>query len=184
MQFGAKGDGSTDDTSAIESALAAAEAAQVPLYFPPGHYMVSSELVINTPGTVVEGAGRTQVTIESTAYPDSVFQIMSADNVTLSGINFLNSQPKTVVAMDPAHRFLGEPERERNAGVVVNNSDNVDIHDISSENFIQTVVLLGRRRIQNNYNNYSATNASQVAFNPQDQQPSGYYDGWHPRHRQ
>lgn len=43
--YGAKGDGTTDDTVAINAAKAAADATGGILYFPVGHYMVSSKLL-------------------------------------------------------------------------------------------------------------------------------------------
>jgi Pectate lyase superfamily protein/SMP-30/Gluconolactonase/LRE-like region len=48
--LGAKGDGSTDDTDAIRSAVAAHRA----LYFPSGHYVVSDTLILR-PDTVLVG---------------------------------------------------------------------------------------------------------------------------------
>lgn len=47
--YGAKGDGSTDDTAAIQAALNTV-ANGVTIYFPPGTYKVSSTLVIPNPG--------------------------------------------------------------------------------------------------------------------------------------
>lgn len=42
--YGAKGDGVTDDTEAIQAALYAAEEQKVPLYIPAGHYRVSKTI--------------------------------------------------------------------------------------------------------------------------------------------
>jgi len=54
--YGATGDGTTDDTSAIASAIAALPAAGGVLYFPPGTYKTSGGFTISTP-CVVLGAG-------------------------------------------------------------------------------------------------------------------------------
>jgi hypothetical protein len=51
--FGAVGDGVTDDTAAIQAALVASRQ----VYFPPGNYLISSALQPNTGHTLV-GAGR------------------------------------------------------------------------------------------------------------------------------
>jgi hypothetical protein len=44
--FGAVGDGATDDTAELQAAIDAAVVAQVPLYIPPGRYLISSALNI------------------------------------------------------------------------------------------------------------------------------------------
>lgn len=56
--FGAKGDGATDDTSAIQAAIAAiASAGGGTVYLPPGTYLISSALAIAKGGTTILGAG-------------------------------------------------------------------------------------------------------------------------------
>jgi hypothetical protein len=68
-QFGAKGDGSTDDTSAINSAFSALSTLGKPLYFPAGTYMVresssGSGYAILNPGVSFYGDGMTLSTIK------------------------------------------------------------------------------------------------------------------------
>ena len=56
--FGAVGDGTTDDTSAIQAAINAVEAAGGGIvYLPNGSYKTTSELVIDTAGTKLVGDG-------------------------------------------------------------------------------------------------------------------------------
>ena len=53
-QYGATGNGTTDDTTAIQNAINAAGAAGGVVYFPPGNYLVSSTLkwtAVTSPGT-------------------------------------------------------------------------------------------------------------------------------------
>jgi hypothetical protein len=50
--FGAVGDGATDDTVAIQAALDVAQ----PIYFPPGEYLVTDTILLN-PGAHMQGAG-------------------------------------------------------------------------------------------------------------------------------
>ena len=58
--YGAKGDGSTDDTAAINSAIAALSPGDV-LYFPRGRYMTNGGHVVNTPSITIQGTtGRAQ----------------------------------------------------------------------------------------------------------------------------
>ncbi|TGV29932.1 glycosyl hydrolase family 28-related protein [Brevibacillus parabrevis] len=59
--YGARGDGVTDDTQAISAALAAAVNQQIPLYFPPGTYIIEPKRLAVTLGKgkslVLQGAG-------------------------------------------------------------------------------------------------------------------------------
>ncbi len=55
-QFGAIGDGVTDDTSAIQAAITASELSGDPLYQSPGIYNVTSDLYLNVP-ILWRGAG-------------------------------------------------------------------------------------------------------------------------------
>lgn len=56
LDFGAVGDGTTDDTSAIAAAIAAAEAVQGTVFVPPGTYLITSQLTLSGPGGLT-GAG-------------------------------------------------------------------------------------------------------------------------------
>src|SRR5215469_3699081 len=56
--FGAKGDGSTDDTSALNTAIAAAVAAKAQLSLPPGNYIITGALSCgSTTGLIIQGHG-------------------------------------------------------------------------------------------------------------------------------
>lgn len=61
--FGAKGDGRTDDTAAIQRAINAAGMKRGAAYMPPGVYVVSRKLMITTSRTVLRGAGQNKTTI-------------------------------------------------------------------------------------------------------------------------
>jgi filamentous hemagglutinin family protein len=58
--YGATGDGKTDDTHAIDLAIAAASPASAPtggiVFFPPGTYLISSSLTVH-PGMTFQGSG-------------------------------------------------------------------------------------------------------------------------------
>src|SRR5262249_17284297 len=60
-EYGAKGDGTTDDTEAIQAAI---QAGQV-ILFPPGTYMITGDLVINKPNVTLLGLGMGVSTIRS-----------------------------------------------------------------------------------------------------------------------
>jgi parallel beta-helix repeat protein len=72
QMFGAKGDGSTDDTVAIQAALDYIELTRVPLYFPTGTYMISSTLTVDpasdrTFGVKLLGTGKAASEIKASA---------------------------------------------------------------------------------------------------------------------
>ena len=65
--FGAKGDGSTDDTQAIQRALNATSHGAV--FLPAGHYKLTSALLITKPNVVLRGAGEGQTTLVASKPP-------------------------------------------------------------------------------------------------------------------
>ena len=65
-KYGAKGDGVTDDTAAIQAALYEAEASGKPLYFPAGTYKVSKTITTHT-RVLNESTGTYEVTPEQTS---------------------------------------------------------------------------------------------------------------------
>src|SRR5262249_51553665 len=57
-QFGAAGDGVTDDTAAINAAITAAGAAGTTIFFPPGTYICSGALTLGgSTGIILQGSG-------------------------------------------------------------------------------------------------------------------------------
>jgi hypothetical protein len=68
--FGAKGDGNTDDTRAIQKAINSAKGI---LYFPPGAYVISNGLVVNSDNVVLMGSGKNTASIlVLTSYSDAI----------------------------------------------------------------------------------------------------------------
>jgi hypothetical protein len=55
--YGAKGDGTTDDTVALQSAINAVEGNGGTVFFPPGSYYIKSSLSSNASNLVLQGAG-------------------------------------------------------------------------------------------------------------------------------
>ena len=70
--FGAVGDGSTDDTSAFQSALNASQN----VYVPPGEYLITSTLSIPDRNTSIFGAGMgISKVVAGPSFTDSLFQV-------------------------------------------------------------------------------------------------------------
>lgn len=89
--YGAVGDGTTNDTSAIQSAIAAAGTASNGsiVYFPAGTYYVTSTLTVSKPGVHLVGPGRidqsinpkTILKLENTAVPGITFGGLDTDSI-------------------------------------------------------------------------------------------------------
>ena len=70
IDFGAKGDGTTDDTRAIQKAI---DAAKGIVWFPPGAYLVTRGLVVKNDNVVLMGCGKNTASIlVAAAYFDVV----------------------------------------------------------------------------------------------------------------
>lgn len=62
--FGATGDGTTDDTAAIQAAIDAVEVSGGIVFFPSGSYLISAFLTVQAPDVVLRGAGGRLSTIK------------------------------------------------------------------------------------------------------------------------
>jgi len=87
--YGATGDGTTDDTTAINAAIAAITSTYATLYFPSGTYVVSSTLTLASSVRVVgDGQASTTVYLKSSSNCD-VFHVtasnVSFENLTING---------------------------------------------------------------------------------------------------
>lgn len=80
--YGAVGDGATDDTDAIQAALAAVPAAGGLVYFPPGTYLLDETIELRT-GVRVVGAGKDATYIKAGAgFPTSTPMVTLSDATT------------------------------------------------------------------------------------------------------
>jgi hypothetical protein len=92
-QYGAKGDGITDDTTAIQAAIDSTTGNQV-VFFPYGEYIISSSIIINRSEVALIAEGEeftTQITIAGTADPSWALIIGNTANVlncTVRGLTF------------------------------------------------------------------------------------------------
>ncbi len=89
LDYGAKGDGATDDFAAIQAAVDAAIAGGEPfspVYFPTGNYFVSQEIDRSGTGVYVDlyGDGQRNTIITATAVMDSVIKLSTTGNIARS----------------------------------------------------------------------------------------------------
>lgn len=101
--YGAVGNGSTDDTTAIQNAINAAfgtsgsphgttATLNSVLYFPPGHYKVTSTLVFTAVrGGTILGAGRFTTKIEQFTSSTDLITTNGFDYCTVEGIEFVGN---------------------------------------------------------------------------------------------
>jgi hypothetical protein len=82
--YGAVGNGSTDDTAAIQAAIATGK----PVYIPAGNYRITSQINCNTHGQAIRGAGRQatfiRVTGPSAGFSTGIFHVYSGTPLPLS----------------------------------------------------------------------------------------------------
>jgi len=88
IDYGAVGDGTTDDTAAINAAIAAATG---DVYFPPLTYKISNTIDISTDNLRILAHGAT-LTSSLNAFPDASIEIIGVDNVVLDGISINRNQ--------------------------------------------------------------------------------------------
>jgi hypothetical protein len=87
--FGAKGDGTTDDTAAIRSAVAACSGAQ--LYFPAGTYLVSGIIDLVSNISIIGDIKQSILKIKSGTYSSanaSIFRAANVGNIYIYGLDF------------------------------------------------------------------------------------------------
>jgi hypothetical protein len=73
MNYGAHGDGVTDDTQAVQAAINAAEGGKGTVFFPAGNYLISSTLLISN-----------SVTVQGTGYQSAGSDFVDTDGATLA----------------------------------------------------------------------------------------------------
>lgn len=91
--FGAKGDGSTDDTTAIQKAITFLVNVGGRVYFQPHTYLISAAINIGAmtnastgQNTVLQGAGIHSTVIQSTDATSGAFQVLGANGFARQGI--------------------------------------------------------------------------------------------------
>lgn len=101
--YGAVGDGTTNDATAINACFAAANAATFPptIVFPSGTYLTNTALTTLTKAVTIQGIN---ATIKSTSSTFNIINLGSA-NITITGIKFLGSGTQTAININAIHYF-------------------------------------------------------------------------------
>jgi len=104
MDFGAVGDGSADDTVAIQAAINVQRGA---VFFPKGTYKYSSLSCLD--GTCLIGAGRTQTVLSTTLTTGETIKVNGKSNVKIESLMFLpgtSMSSGAVIAITNSHYVL------------------------------------------------------------------------------
>lgn len=98
--YGAKGDGLTDDTAAIQAAINAVVAVgRGTVFLPAGNYLISSSLILDANSITIKGEGEryaTQITISASADPTWLLIVGNTKNVAYNCIEGITFQGKNL----------------------------------------------------------------------------------------
>lgn len=83
--YGATGNGVTDDTTALQNAITAAAASTGALYIPAGTYLVSADLVVPSNCTI-RGNGRATILKAKANTQPNIFKLLNVSHVTITDI--------------------------------------------------------------------------------------------------
>lgn len=121
---GARGNGYTDDTTFLRSAIAAGSGKMI--FFPPGHYMISGTLTVDA-DTFIHGAG---VTIEQTGRNTPIFKIGTlgkvSDRVTIQGLTLKGVGKNDTAQTDTIYSYT---DGARAYGIWITGSSHINIFD-------------------------------------------------------
>ncbi len=89
QDYGAVGDGATDDTSAFTALAAAQLASGRPVFIPKGVYQLSSAVTFSAPGAIIRGASRGDIT----AIPPTGGAVLRGTNGTMNCLVLSGASP-------------------------------------------------------------------------------------------
>lgn len=126
--YSAAGDGSTDDTTAIQNAITAAGAVNGIVYIPEGRYRISSDLVC-VGGETIEGSGAGSIiepTDDSTDDVERGFLIKNTSNVTIRNLKYDGNADSLTQAVPHSAVFISGASRNTVDGLVTTNLGHAD----------------------------------------------------------
>jgi hypothetical protein len=120
--YGARGDGTTDDTSAIQAAINAATSGGG-IFFPPGTYKITSGLTITVSGVSLQGAGAGASIIQTPAGKETLTMLLVGDGTnTCADVGIYDLQ------------FLGVTQKTANAAIKLQKCFRSHIERIRTQN--------------------------------------------------
>lgn len=101
QMFGAKGDGVTDDTNAINNALTSSMNKNVQIYFPAGTYIVTAPLTLPD-GIVVKGDGTKSIIKTNFA---NGYVLQGTSSTTITGVSIVDMTFQNIYPADPTTKL-------------------------------------------------------------------------------
>ena len=143
-RFGVVGDGTTDDTGAVTSALTTAASTKRPLHFKPGTYLTGKQTLSSNVTIVGAGIGKTTFKLKASTN-DDLFYGTSIDNVSFRDFS-----------MD-GNKANNTPTGAVGNGIHILKGDNLSIINVSgSDHDEQTARLIGMTNVSlHNFQSYN-----------------------------
>lgn len=146
--YGAKGDGSTNDTTAIQNAVNYSSTSGKTVYFPDGTYLVNPDTKVVMKNNSKVNLGN--ATIKSTASTNgwyAIFYALNVSNVEIYG--------GTIIGDRAIHTGTSG---EWGAGINISGSNNVYVHDVNVNNCWGDGIYIGSSSSQNYSRNVRVEN--------------------------
>lgn len=172
LDFGAVGDGVTDDTAAIQAAVSASKS----VIFPKGSYQISSAINLTLDGCYLQGQ---DAVINQTVYPEIGFYVQ-CNNATIKGFEINGVPTKTQLSTVISTRFNGDVQRTKSSAVYLYNRSGLTVSSCSFNNFINGIYFKGgadSNWVTNDGSNAGRMTTNTFVLNAADQRGADYWVG-------
>lgn len=134
MDFGAIGDGITDDTAEIQACITAHRQ----VYFPPGTYKITDRLLVATANTVLWLGPNVTISTDAWTYPGSQTPFGNSIHITAANCSVIGSGPSSVIQNTGASDANGIGFLHIGGGYVANltlDGDKANVTAITDDTF-------------------------------------------------